>query len=539
MAQEKGRAPGKRVAAKAPTRSQTVNGALGGVISAGRPQAVVVPVRPTATTGRGTSNSSNPRSPNSAPINRTVTPAPAKKAAPSVGRTAGAVAGKTAGTVAKKATPKAPIGKRVAGPPIVSGGSASPSAAPVVSGGGAKAPAPGPTKTQQTAAQAAQTYLDRAKASISAEDLPALNELQRQLDEINARYGKQKNETITRGKNMETDLAELFGRLGNFTQQIQTQGTQNYEGLKSGTSEQFAQLQQRVGETFGAAQGSTSAELERLGLAGQAPNANAGSQRDQQFLQGLAGIGGANANAVLSSQQLGFDNLMSMARSNSAAEGASNISRAKRETEKTLADLMFELNMDTTNVSGKRGDIIATQGQRQRELAEAMSDKDYARQREAALIKFQNDLAMKKFGLEQAQVNASLSPAASAPSYKDQLEMALLENRVDKALAPPSPKLSPEQRAKQVLHGALDNPKDPATAARNMTDLWNIVETLRLGSYKDHMDGNQDGSDMPGKFDVNDRALLSHLDYALQRRFGSTNLRGTALDIIRALTGKL
>ena len=72
-----------------------------------------------------------------------------------------------------------------------------------------------------------------------------------------------------------------------------------------------------------------------------------------------------------------------------------------------------------------------------------------------------------------------------------------------------------------------------------MTNLWNIINTLRSGNYLGDHDGDPRTPAIvkPGNFDPNDPVMIAHLDYALKRRFGNTDLQGTALDIIRALRG--
>lgn len=462
------------------------------------------------------------------------------------------IARATPAKAAPKPAPKAPV--RAApvtakttvhsGVPIVSSnnGSAAPRQATIASST--------PTGTSKSTSSvgssgasldALQSFIDQAKKSVTAEDLPALNDLQRQIDDANARAGRSRTDIETRGKAEYSNLGEIFNRLGNFTQQVQQTNDANYQDLGNRTGTVYDQLQQQLAATYGNAGQAAQSEADRLGLGDYANTA--GIQRDAGFLQGLAGTDKANALAGLNQSQGGFDSLMSMMQGNAASEGASRQAVSMRNTNKSIDDLQFELNQALTGLSGKRGDIVATEGQRIQELAHALQDKQVADSRSQAQQEFENNLAVSKFGLDKQQADAALAAANAGPSYSDQLDVAYKKAQLDKLLNPTpkttAVKRTPEQEAKYRLHAALDDPKNP-DSNRNMTDLWNIVQTLRLGNYDDVDHNLNDGVPHIGKFSANDPILLKHLTAALNNRFKGRagELQGPALDIIRALTGQ-
>lgn len=434
---------------------------------------------------------------------------------------------------------KAPKPATYSKPPVGGGGGGG--GAPMVTGssatgGGGKVTGGG----YKPSTTSIQSMLDKAKRSVQAEDLPMLNELQRQLDANKNLYNKQTGEITAKGKRVESDLRILFERLQNRTQNLRNDTTKTFQGLKANTQGLYDQLGASTAQNFDKSIASTTEELQRLGLGSQVGNATADMNLDKGFLTGLAKNDGANAVTGLGMQQQGFDNLMTLMQGNAGVEGASNIAAAKLDQQKTLADLLFDYNQQRTGLEGKRGDIIATQGQRTRELAEALADKADARSREDQQIAFEQMIASERLGMDKQQLAASLAPQEA--SYADQLDVALKQAQLDKALGggATGAKLTPEQRARQILEERLGN--ETSQSKTNITDMWNIINTLRLGTYAGDHDGNPNtpslSSSQLGKFDINNPIMLQHLDYALRQRFGNSNNMSTAMDIIRALMGK-
>lgn len=280
-------------------------------------------------------------------------------------------------------------------------------------------------KKRQTQAAQLRAYMAKASTAVQAELLPALNELTRQITSLQQRGAKAANETSQFGARAESDLTELFGRLGNFTNQVQATNNTAYEGLKSGTSANYDQLRAALGQNFDGAQAAAEAENARLGLTGTAQAPIQGMERDQQFLQGLASTDEQAMLSGLGASQQGFNQLMGMASQSAAAEGASQIGGVRRNTQKSLSDIMFEMNQGITDVEGQRGDIEMTRGEKIRQLAEALADKDYNRNMEQQQMSFEQRLAQARFNLDKQQVQASLQPQEA--SYEDQLRVAKLE----------------------------------------------------------------------------------------------------------------
>lgn len=502
---------------------------------------------PPYSTGKGKANSDNPRSPTSVNKGRGYVPSKTNKGRP--GAAAGAAAGKAAGKAHSHA-------------PVVAGSPAAPPPAPPVRGGGAVPPSvggggfmPGMSATASNApatvapsfapaptgsgtatggpqtAHALAKYFDKGMASISAEDLPFLNELARQLDRTNRTYERERTETEQFGQRQQSDLAELFGRLGNFTQGVQTQNNSQYDQLRGATGNAYGNLTRAIGGHFDTAGSSVNNELARIGMEGQAPNATADITRDKAFLQALSTVDGTNAVNNMAFQQQGFNQLMDMARNTAATEGSVRVGQAKRDLQKILADLMFQKNEQVYDLEGKRGDRIATQGQRARELADVLENRDYSRTQEQRQQAFTEWLQKERLGLDRQQVVSSIEQARAAmsapPSELDQIQVAQAQANLEKTLkelsAPPKgakpqvPQKGTDAYVRHVLHSRMNRgqPGDD----RNMTDAYNIYTTLRDGRYDD-VDGKwDDGRPHAGKFSTSDPVTLKHLRDAVNRRW--------------------
>lgn len=475
-------------------------------------------------------------------ILRPLTPRPAPRMAPSPFPFA-----TTTPRATPRITPRVAPPKRVARPPVVSSSSpytpkpVAPAPAPVK-----VAPKPTTTPAASSHAQATnlmQQFIDQARSSVNNQDLPALNELQRQLTRLNAEGQAEIEATGQRGQVVEQGTKQLYDQLVAFSTQAKDTNDAAYKDLSARTGTAYDQLLGSIGQNYDAARQATNSELARLGLSGQSPDATAGLSRDQAFVTNLAGVDKTNALSGMGNSQQGFDQLMSMMLSSQQHEGTSRQADAKANTNNQIAQLVRALNTGRQDIAGKQYDIRATQGQRIDELARTLEEKDYSRRADESDRDFSRRIAMADLGMRQQDQALQMAAANGGPSYSDQLDVALKQARLDQMLNPTAaggkaPKLTPEQRAKQILHGALDNPGNK-DAPRNMTDLWNIVQTLRMGTYDDNHNGINDIEEGRAKFDVNNPAMLSHLQYALQNRFHNTQLQSTALDIIRALTGKL
>lgn len=298
-----------------------------------------------------------------------------------------------------------------------------------------KAPASKPAIQQvQSQADALAKYMSTASQAVQAELLPQLNDLNRQIQDMQMRGTRDMANIDQRGRATQSDLGELFGRLGNFTGEIQKASTKNYEGLQTQTGGAYEALKAALGSTYGGQTQASNDEMNRLGIAGTTPNANDRLGRDQKFLTGLADVDKTAAVTGLGNSQNSFDQLMSMARGNAATEGAVRVGQSKRDTDKAINDTMFELESGVRGLSGKRGDIEATRGEKIRQLAEAMEEKAYGRRTEAEDRNFQRDLASKKYELDRRQTDAALQPQPVGEPTLDEINKSiLLQMQVDDA----------------------------------------------------------------------------------------------------------
>lgn len=279
-----------------------------------------------------------------------------------------------------------------------------------------------------------QAYWDpfnkQAKASVDAQNLPALNEIQRQMDEVAKRGIRASTDISERGQREQSNLGEIYARLGNYNQGLMGVQDENFKSLRSRSGTAYEQLAAGLNQNFDGAQAAASAEANRLGIAHTA-NPNAGSERDQAFLTGLAGVDRANADTGFNMMENGFDRFMTQGTMNAGSEGAMRQAVSMRNTNKTLDDIQFELENELANLGGKRIDIYSVAGQKIAELSRVLEEGKYAREQEAKQLQFQNDMATKQFGLQERQTNASLAPQApQMPSYYEQLQATALEQKI-------------------------------------------------------------------------------------------------------------
>ena len=356
--------------------------------------------------------------------------------------------------------PPRPVGAVTSSRPGSSAPKVNPNLPPGAPGGPKKSPQQMETEKKMRDAATLSAYMKNASSAVQAELMPALNELTRQIADLQGRGDKQTKEVTEFGQRRESDLGELFGRLGNFTGEVQNASKANYEQLKGQAGTTYDALQQALGATYGNAQAASTAEMERLGIAGTAPNANAGMARDQQFLTQLAGVDKAALQTGLGNSQNSFDQLMGMARNNAATEGAVQVGQARRDTAKTLEDIRFELESAVRGIEGQRGDIEATRGEKIRQTVEALMDRDYNRKVETDDRQFERDLATQRFGLERQQVQASLAPQSA--SYGDALDEAIKKVTLDNMIA---------EQAKEAALGTGPTYRiDPRTGRRIITN---------------------------------------------------------------------
>lgn len=391
---------------------------------------------------KGKTNSPSPRSPNS-PANNKVTPKPGPKVGPP--SRPGQPGFYTHPGTPNKPTPKP--GAAPYKPPVVVSGTRSPqpptvNGKPVSKSNPIPAKKAAPTKTpaqlETERKMREQSYWDpfnkQAKASIEAQNLPALNEIQRQMDEVAARGQRAASDMSERGQREQQNLGEIYARLANYHQGLMGVQDENFKGLRDRSNAGYDQLNAGLNQSFDGAQAAASAEANRLGIAHTA-DPNAGSERDQAFLTGLAGVDRANANTGFNMMENGFDRFMTQGTMNAGSEGAMRQAISMRDMNKSLDELQFELQQALTNLGGKRLDIKSVEGQRIAELAQALEDKKYNRDAEAKQQQFQNDLATKNFDLSQQQAAQAMMP--QAPSYYEQLQVSALEQKLqnDAALA--------------------------------------------------------------------------------------------------------
>lgn len=308
----------------------------------------------------------------------------------------------------------------------------------------------GPGKPAAAGANPWDKYIAEAGNSVNAELLPLINELKRAHDEATLQHGKALGDTASRGAREQANVAELYARLNNFTGNIQNTQNRTMDQLGAQGGDVYAQLARQLNSGFDASQQKVSDEVARMGLTAAAPGVNAASERDQSYLTGLANVDRQAFMSGMDQQQSGFNALMDLTRNNAATESFSRQATTQRETNADIADLWEQLQSQTRELSGQRGDIEATRGAKIQEMARALEEAAYSRRVEAEQRAFQNRMAEQQFGLEKQQVNASLQPQPM--SELDYMKAYNEYMKLQAEAMPPSYGPAP---------GTLPAPKDP------------------------------------------------------------------------------
>jgi len=296
--------------------------------------------------------------------------------------------------------------------------------------GGGSAPKGGGSATKlQSQADSLKSFMNNASSAVQAELAPALNELNRQIQEMSQRGNDTLSKTADQGRRSESDLGELFGRLSNFTGQVKEAGQKNYAELNSQMGTRYDQLAAAQGQNFGAAKTAANAENDRLGLGGTGQGAIDKMTRDQAYLQGLAGTDKAAAQTGMSQSASSFDQLMSMAQNTAVTEGSVRVGQSRRDTDNAMNDTRREMEFGLRDLAGKRGDIEQGRGEKIRQLVEAMQDKAYNRNVESQDREFSQNLATKRFGMEKQQFDQAQIPVD--PTEEDILKVLTLRQEYE------------------------------------------------------------------------------------------------------------
>lgn len=297
--------------------------------------------------------------------------------------------------------------------------------------------------------------LKNARSAMEMEVNPQANELQRQLDLLLNSYQNNSTQTIERGTRTDADLAELFSRLGDHMGHLKGQQQQSTGATQDKIANLYRQLQGDLGQTFNRSSGSAIKELERLGLGQASGLATEGMTRDKNFLQQLMGVNSANQQGNVLSQGNAFDQLMTSKQAGSAQEGVSRRSQSRINTDSVLNELMREFEGNRYSLQGKKSDLEATRGERLRQLAEQMGDKEYNRAMEQAQMQFQQEMARNQFALEtRAFESAQAPPVMQEPSLSEKLDVAMKQMKLQ------------EMQAQQVQQSADDKIMEALARAR-------------------------------------------------------------------------
>jgi hypothetical protein len=288
------------------------------------------------------------------------------------------------------------------------------------------------------------TRWSEANSSVNTQLLPEINSIDRAQQELQDRHKTAVNDTASRGAREVANLAELYNRLGNFQGQVQQNTNAGFSQAAAKTGTAYDQLAAQLGQTFDSSQAQAGAEADRLGLGGLATNSMQGSERDQQYLQQLAGLQKQSSLDNVQSQQGGFNGLMGMMMQNAQQESAGAQTAATRGTNKSIADMFAELNINQNELSGQRTDIEAQRGGLIMDLVRKLEEQAYARKMEQDEIRFRNEMAEKNYGLDVQQFQASQQevPLSDLDMLKYTAELQKYQNMLN----PSTPAYTPGTR---------------------------------------------------------------------------------------------
>jgi hypothetical protein len=288
------------------------------------------------------------------------------------------------------------------------------------------------------------TRWSEANTSVNTQLLPEINSIDRAQQELEDRHKTAVNDTASRGAREVANLAELYNRLGNFQGQVQQNTNAGFSQAAAKTGTAYDQLAAQLGQTFDSSQASAGAEADRLGLGGLATNSMQGSERDQQYLQQLAGLQKQSSLDNVQSQQGGFNGLMGMMMQNAQQESAGAQTAATRGTNKSIADMFAELNINQNELSGQRTDIEAQRGGLIMDLVRKLEEQAYARKMEQDEIRFRNEMAEKNYGLDVQQFQAGQQevPLSDLDMLKYTAELQKYQNMLN----PSTPAYTPGTR---------------------------------------------------------------------------------------------
>lgn len=317
-----------------------------------------------------------------------------------------------------------------------SGGGINPSLKPGAPGGPPKSAALLETerKMREYARQAElkkvlDGYRNTASDSVNAELLPALNDLQRQMDEAVAREARAQGQIEERARVGDSDLKEIYDRLNTFMGERTNEANAQWDQFGQQSEQLFKDTGAKINESYQQAQTNTTAELDRLGLGGVNQAATAGIGRDQQFFSNLMSADAARANDRMEQDQSGFNTIQSIMSQNAATQGAVSRSQFAADRASELDNLEFELQQSLTGLRGKKGDIEATRGTKIRELMDQLEQRDYNRTIDTEDRTLQREIARANLGMDKAKFEAELGALSApvGPTMDDELKRAQIE----------------------------------------------------------------------------------------------------------------
>ena len=214
------------------------------------------------------------------------------------------------------------------------------------------------------------------EASMAALGLKAAGDpYDRALGQLGVDYGNNRNQATLQGRRQDKDLAELFGRLGNYTGNLKNAQSGEYDKSGKAIGKNYDQLLSTIGQSYKQGAGNTTAELQRLGIGEVSPSAMAGLGRDASEMLNQARVDKTNAGTNNTANKNTFNSLMQEMIGSAAIEGTTQRGRAKQATSDALNALMQQYAKDKTELSGKKADALlqARMANLQRAQAAAMA----------------------------------------------------------------------------------------------------------------------------------------------------------------------
>ena len=174
---------------------------------------------------------------------------------------------------------------------------------------------------------------------------------------------------------------------------------------KASMGQIYDQLTSQLGANYSKAQGTASAELQRMGI--QNPQANDRMTADQQFLQGVSQTSKANSQSLLDAIGASTQGLMTGLRGSGGMTSNLLQGQLQQQFDKESADALQKHLAKMAQLKEQRNAIIASEPSKINQTYAALLDQQYQREMDAAQKLFDNQIKLGNFQLSQQSAQST------------------------------------------------------------------------------------------------------------------------------------